>query len=1737
MNRKVVRRLTRLARLLMASLLLQAIVWHAPKAASAEEIGAGDLYQESFNGIAAGNKPAGSDWSFGEAYGSVSVAETPDSSDKSLRIERTDVDTASGLYARKSFATPLTGRFIVRTRVMAEQTNAAVVAMSLRSSDSKEFLAVTLTAQGQIRYQTATGSVVLQSYAEDVWYDIAAVVDTDTQQYGIVIDGQWKVGPIAFKDLDAENFKRIEYQVYKTTPGTAYFDELSVYSHEVDLSASSVTLPLGQSDALEADVTPGWPALEGVTWTTSDPSVVRVDSSGAITAYGYGTAAVRATSVGGAYAECIVTVPSGPNVPVTGLSLDGDALTIREGDVVPLEAYLQPFYASNKGIEWASSEPSVVSVVYDAGSSIATLTGLEPGESVITAVSEDGDYGDSLTVTVLRQPDLFDESFEGYAEGTKPTSLTVPTASGADATVTSKPYSSGKALRIEKTEATSSSYMVTRSVPTGNEKMKLSMKAMAKQKNAVAYVSAIRNRAGTAILYVAFHNTGKISVFHSGAWEAVQAYETNRWYQFDLAIDTTTGTYDLYIDGEPKRVGLPLMASGSEVATLQFGIYSLSTGTAYYDDIQGYSYEAVTGVSTSGLPSELSLGRTYRLRPELAPIEPTFESASWSSSDEAVVSIDELGNATAVGLGTATLTAVTTDGSFTDQAMVQVVEKLPESLVLTPSSLTLPVGSDRQLVPAMEPYDATNGNVTWASSDTGVATVDEEGRVFAVGAGTATITATTEEEEIAATSSLTVVNRSVQAELYVSPDGDDGNPGTLASPYRTLERARDAARTMNDEMTGDIVIYLRGGDYALDSTFYLDERDSGSNGYRIVYRAYEGEEPVVEGGKRITGWTLYDAENNIYKADAGFDIETRQLYVDGVRAVRARSDGGLTNPEIVSGGYRSDDIELAGWGNIGDMELVLKAEWTNPRNRIASITTDNGQAVITMQQPGWSYVTSKDSVDYPWYIENAYELIDRPGEWYLDRTTDTFYYKPRPGENMSTADVVAPVLEKLMHIEGTTLDTPVDGIRFEGLTFSYATWLRPSGDRGHADGQNNSLRDDNEKLPPGNIQVEKAAHIDFIGNDFSKLGIIGLEMINGVQQVQIVGNRFYDISGGAVDIGEVSKFDPDIYLPSDPRLVMRGFTIENNYVHDIGIDYRSSAAFGLGFLVDSSISHNELFNLPYDGITIGFGFDLIPTSVLRNVKIHANFIHDLMGDQIYDGGAIYTLGRTGGSLNDMNEITENYVRNQMNRYGTIYNDQGSTNWAIERNVIDQSESPVWDEIFPANWAFVNGGSYNILYDSNYTTVSNTRLYGDNVSTVNTYLYPDADWPTEALEIIDNSGLEEPYRAMAEDVPERIAVPAALNVSTGNSVALNVTAADGKDGTVDLDGADLFYYSDDESVAEVSVSGSVYGVGSGVATVHVGVKVGDMLWMKQVPVYVDDEFSRIDAYYGENKARYDLGGELELLKGAKKQLYVEAKSIFGQTLEPSSLSYTSSDENVATISAQGLLTAIDSGTADIEFELVVDGVPRTKLVEVTVFQIGDDAGLTYTPTSFEDAINDPTNWYVSATGSGNLQASADEIEISTPAGFATYTGETYEDELLEMDVRIDADGGWPSLALRVQESDEAFDSPTNDLYLLVFKTDVIELHRFNGGVRTVIYGSINGYTSIGGPAIPNDYLPFRETRRVQFGAVNESGGVRLILNIDGRNVFYFLDDEAERIEDSGYFGLYARSGSIMLKTPE
>lgn len=572
--------------------------------------------------------------------------------------------------------------------------------------------------------------------------------------------------------------------------------------------------------------------------------------------------------------------------------------------------------------------------------------------------------------------------------------------------------------------------------------------------------------------------------------------------------------------------------------------------------------------------------------------------------------------------------------------------------------------------------------------------------------------------------------------LHAAPSAPQGATCSEADPC-TIAGAQTAAHLAMDG-TRDIAVQLRGGTYELSETLTFGPEDSGENGRTVSYEAYSGEAPVLSGGRALSGnWTLWDGNKNIYRLPVPPDADSRQLYVDGERATRARSANNPTGFTRTSTGYTTTDPYMQNWYQASELEFVDGAQWKQYRCGVKSIS---GSAV-TMDQPCWA--NSQQPTNEQWkmglpnWIENSRYLIDQPGEWYLDEVNDALFYKPPTGTNPNASEFVLPKLEKLVEGNG------VSNLILKGLTFSHATWNEPSESAGYNPGQAGFNFYDTarqHRKPLANVNFYDAHSVRLERNSFKDLGGVAVGIETG-QNNAVIGNKITDVSGGGIYIGGVHNSHPD----SEAERVVNS-RVENNYVSEVGVEYQDQVGIWLGYSEGTTVSHNDLSYLPYTAISSGWGWGAYdpggqlgyttPTQT-KDVLIKHNLIHDYMRVS-KDGGALYALGAHPGSY-----MTDNRILNQHQGSGAIFPDQGATGLTFERNVM--VAIPYWLHIWTPQ---ITGNTIRYNYSD---TASKTLVGTGNVTDPNT-VCTNRRWNTEANIIISRAGLESSYRDLRGNAP-------------------------------------------------------------------------------------------------------------------------------------------------------------------------------------------------------------------------------------------------------------------------------------------------------------------------------------------------------------------------------------------------
>ena len=561
---------------------------------------------------------------------------------------------------------------------------------------------------------------------------------------------------------------------------------------------------------------------------------------------------------------------------------------------------------------------------------------------------------------------------------------------------------------------------------------------------------------------------------------------------------------------------------------------------------------------------------------------------------------------------------------------------------------------------------------------------------------------------------LFIVQSASARDIWISQTGNDANPGTKEKPLASIRMAQRLARELrrldDPSVKVGIQIIMKGGIYKLDEAVLFRSEDSGTTESPTTFIAAPGEEPVISGGVQVLNWKRLSgslaglskaANGKLWVADipqvGGRRLEFRQLWVNGEKAQRASTltDGKLNRILSVD---KPNEImwipkPLVVIKDIKQLEMVIHQWWAIANLRVKDIRIVGDSAAVTFHQP-----ESRIEFEHPWpapfidikkdkngnsafYFVNALELLNKPGEWYEDIDTGKVYYWPLENQDMTKAEAIVPNLETLVQFNGS-VDFPVKNIHFNGISFKYTSWLRPS-KAGHVPLQAGMYLLDAYKLKiPGTPDKAKLENQAWVGRQsaavearyasgllfercrFSQLAATGLDFITGTSHDLVEGCTFTDIGGTAIQAGFFGSADFEAHLPYNPidgREVCQYETIVNNLITDVTNEDWGCVGIGIGFARNVTISHNEVSNVNYSGISVGWGWTKT-INCMRNNLIHANNIHNF-AKQMYDVGGIYMLSaqpNTEISDNSIYHLEKAPYAHDPKHYQYIYYDEGSS---------------------------------------------------------------------------------------------------------------------------------------------------------------------------------------------------------------------------------------------------------------------------------------------------------------------------------------------------------------------------------------------------------------------------------------------------------------------------------------------
>lgn len=562
-------------------------------------------------------------------------------------------------------------------------------------------------------------------------------------------------------------------------------------------------------------------------------------------------------------------------------------------------------------------------------------------------------------------------------------------------------------------------------------------------------------------------------------------------------------------------------------------------------------------------------------------------------------------------------------------------------------------------------------------------------------------------------------------EIFVSTDGnDETGDGTEDKPYKTIKKAKEKAETLKETMCGDIIINIASGTYVLGETENFDADNGGRDNYKIIYKGTDKENPpIISGGRKVIGWQK--ESNGIYSAPLE-GAQVRDLYVGDYPAKRARSSYSYKVEKISDG----DTVKAKrgkmpySFAHPEDLVLVWNTYWASHYTSVDNVSYSFSSVSFKMGdtfdiKTGNDYIEITEGKNF--YIENAMELLDEPGEFYHDYHAGKIYYMPYPEEDLTKVDVYVPNLERLINIEGSGKDSRVSNIVFDNISFRHGTWDNNDIIVNQAD----SYYTENgfEKIP-FQIVVNYADNIMFENCEFACLGSGAITFADGVSNSKISGSIIRDVGGAGVSIGDFRRERVD-----SEDAICSEIEISDNVITRTSLVYRGTTAIAVYYENEIDILRNDISDLPYSGISVGWGWGEAQEN-FGYINVCKNKIDNVVR-VLKDGGHIYTLGNIKGGV-----IEGNYMTGSENVHGNIYTDSGSQNLKILNNVCDSQEY----------WWFI--GMYHVkdIYaEGNFSLNDLVNDSGENIVVKNHIEVPDGDFEKVAADIIDEAGVSDRYK--------------------------------------------------------------------------------------------------------------------------------------------------------------------------------------------------------------------------------------------------------------------------------------------------------------------------------------------------------------------------------------------------------
>jgi hypothetical protein len=635
--------------------------------------------------------------------------------------------------------------------------------------------------------------------------------------------------------------------------------------------------------------------------------------------------------------------------------------------------------------------------------------------------------------------------------------------------------------------------------------------------------------------------------------------------------------------------------------------------------------------------------------------------------------------------------------------------------------------------------------------------------------------------------------------IYLSPTGNDINAGTPDKPLATLNAAAAKARDYrkDNQPAIPVEIIALSGDYFMMQPLILTTDDSGTPASPLVFKAEAETKAVFRGGIQISGFEKVDEK--LWRAFipqvAWYDSYFEQLYVNGRRAVRAKSPndgffrvknvtetvlekGEGRSPELAVQKVELDNTDTASFASFSkqdfqDALIVFYHNWDNTRKRVTGFSKEASSVYIAGEgMKPWNPINNKSR----YLVENFKAALDAPGEWFLERD-GYLWYIPLEGETIENTTFHIPVIREFISIQGDpSSGKKVENVKFENLVFEVAGYKTPP--------------DGNEPAQAAApvdavVTLDFADNIEFRDCEIAHTGTYAFWFRRACSNCIVYQCYMHDLGAGGVKIGET-------IIRPDADEITNKITVDNNIIRDAGHIFPCAVGIIIFNASDNKLIHNEIADLRYSGISVGWVWGYAQSPSKRNL-IAFNHIHHLGWGELCDMGGVYTLGASEGTVVANNNIHHVYSFD----YGGwgLYTDEGSYGIIMENNLVYAcknsgfhqhygKENIIRNNIFALNirsqlQATRIEEHRSLSFTNNIIYLDRGTLLSSNWHKFNLFADKNVYWDTRAKDIKFGDISFADWKKSGKDIHSIIADPLFVNPATfdfhlkNNSVAKRI----------------------------------------------------------------------------------------------------------------------------------------------------------------------------------------------------------------------------------------------------------------------------------------------------------------------------------------------------------------------------